>query len=291
MSRAACAAASRASARRSSLEFMPAATRWESLPLTPGRSASEIAALPSTRPLQNVVVGVPADDDYLLGVPSAEQIAAFREAVGVLRSLGATIRTVRTKVLMPGLSSTSSFYDVIRSAEVAAYQHQNLLTQPQNMSAGYLARVSTGVLMPGHAYMQAQRVRRLWKGQLHSVFDEVQVLIHPADEIAGLSGGGGRGGGAGGGRGGAAAGAGGAAGRGANAAANAPARRPSSGSKTNLWNLSGAPAVAIPTGLSSAEDMPLSMQVVAAPGNDGIALAVADAFQQATNHHKARPQL
>jgi aspartyl-tRNA(Asn)/glutamyl-tRNA(Gln) amidotransferase subunit A len=249
--------------------------------------AAEIAALPSTRPLQNVAVGVPADDDYLMGVPSVEQIAAFREAVGVLRSLGATVRTVRTRVLMPGLSSTSSFYDIIRSAEVAAYQHQNLRTQPQNMSAGYLARVSSGVLMPGHAYMQAQRVRRMWKDQLHSVFDDVQVLIHPADDIAGLNGGGGRGaGGGGGGGGGRGAGAG-----GAGAAANAPARRPSSGSKTNLWNLSGAPAVAIPTGLSSAEEMPLSMQVVAAPGNDGIALAVADAFQQATSHHKARPTL
>jgi Asp-tRNA(Asn)/Glu-tRNA(Gln) amidotransferase A subunit family amidase len=37
--------------------------------------------------------------------------------------------------------------------------------------------------------------------------------------------------------------------------------------------------------------MPLSMQVVAAPGNDEMALRVADAFQQATEHHKARPRL
>jgi aspartyl-tRNA(Asn)/glutamyl-tRNA(Gln) amidotransferase subunit A len=242
--------------------------------------AETLAWEPTSRPLQGVVIGVPAADDYLMGVPNDEQIAAFREAADVLRALGATVRTVSTKVLLPGLSSTSSFYDVIRSAEVAALQRQNLLTQPQNMSAGYLARVSSGVLMPGHAYVQAQRVRRLWKEQLHTVFDEVEVLVHPADDVAGLRGGGGAGGGGGGG-----------AGAGAGRGGGAPDRRPSSGSKTNLWNLSGAPAVAIPTGFSSAERMPLSMQVVARPGNDGVALIVADAFQQATDHHKARPAL
>ena len=37
--------------------------------------------------------------------------------------------------------------------------------------------------------------------------------------------------------------------------------------------------------------MPLSMQVAAAPGRDEMALIVADAFQQATGHHRARPAL
>jgi aspartyl-tRNA(Asn)/glutamyl-tRNA(Gln) amidotransferase subunit A len=224
--------------------------------------ARELMAVPRHRPLRRLTVGVPVDGDYLLGVPSDEEIDAFWAAVEVLRSQGATIRTVRSKVLFPGLTSTNSFYDVIRSAEVGAYQYQNLLSQPQNMSAGYLSRVSSGVLMPGHAYTQAQRVRRLWRDGLLSVFDEVDVLVHPADNIAGLVDG-----------------------------ANPPGARPSSGSKTNIWNLSGAPAVAIPTGFSAAEHMPLSMQCVARPGNDGAALVVADAFQQATDHHKARPQL
>jgi Asp-tRNA(Asn)/Glu-tRNA(Gln) amidotransferase A subunit family amidase len=217
---------------------------------------------PSGRPLERVRVGVPEADDYLMEGPSDDQLAAFTEATAVLRSLGATVRTVRTRVLFPGLTSTSSFYDIIRSAEVAAYQRINLLAQPQNMSPAYLSRVSAGVLMPGHAYMQAQRVRRLWRDQLLTVFDEVDVLIHPADGVAGLRGGG-----------------------------NPTPSRPSSGSKTNLWNLSGAPAVAIPTGFSGAERMPLSMQCVAAPGRDDLALIVADAFQLVTAHHKARPRL
>ncbi len=236
------------------------------------RLAEGLAWEPAGRPLEGVVVGVPAEDDYLLGVPNDEEVAAFREATDVIRSLGATLRTVRTRVLMPGLTSTTSFYVIIRSAEVAAYQYENLLTQPENMSGPYLSRVSSGVLMPGHAYAQAQRVRRLWRDRLLTVFDEVDVLLHPADDIAGIR-------------------------RdeledlrdeGEDPEDDSPPARPSSGSKTNIWNLSGAPAVAVPTGFSSAENMPLSMQVAAYPGRDGIVLRVADAFQQATAHHRAR---
>ena len=214
--------------------------------------------------LEGVRIGIPADDDFFMGVPNDEEIAAYVEAKRVLTSLGATLQTVRTKMLLPGMTSTSSFYDIIRSAEVGAYPHENLRTQPQTMSAGYLSRVSSGVLMPGNAYMQAQRVRRLWRDQLLTVFDEVDVMIHPADDIAGKREGQG----------------------------DDPQRpRRSSGGKTNMWNLTGAPAVAIPTGFSRAERMPLSMQVVSRPGRDETVLMVADAFQQATDHHKQRPRL
>lgn len=226
------------------------------------RTAEALFGEPRPNPLERVVVGVPAENDFLMGVPSDEQLGAFGEAVEVMRSLGATIRTVRANVLFPGLTSLSSFYLIIRSAEVGAYQRHNLLTQPDNMSEAYRSRVASGVLMPGHAYVQAQRVRRYWRDQFLTVFDECDVLIHPADDIAGLVTG-----------------------------EDPPRPRESTGSKTNLWNLSGAPAVAIPTGFSEVEGMPLSMQVAAAPGRDEIALIVADAFQQVTEHHRARPAL
>ncbi|MGD9694611.1 MAG: amidase [Thermoleophilia bacterium] len=226
------------------------------------RLAKRLLEAPSRKPLRGVVVGVPAPGDYLLGVPNDEELAAFDDAVDVLRAQGATIRQVTSQVLIPGLTTYDSFYSIIRSAEVAAYQRVNLMTQPQNMSEAYLSRVSVGVLMPGHAYAQAQRVRRLWAEKLLSVFDEVDVLVHPADNIAGLKEGGGT-----------------------------PSSRPSSGGKTGQWNLTGAPAIAIPTGFSAAEKMPLSMQSVAAPGNDAEALYVAHAFQKATDFHAKRPPL
>lgn len=54
---------------------------------------------PSGKPLRGVRVGVPADGDFFLGVPNAEQLAAYRAAVEVVRSLGATITTVRSNAL------------------------------------------------------------------------------------------------------------------------------------------------------------------------------------------------
>lgn len=224
--------------------------------------AREVARNDGRSPLRGIVVGVPAPDDFLSGVPSDEQLAAFGEAVRVIQALGATVKVIRSQVTMAGLSSVASFYDVIRSAEVGAYQYQNLLTQPQNMSPAYRARVSSGVLMPGHAYLQAQRVRRLWRDRFLSMFDDIDVVIHPADNVAGLKAGG-----------------------------DPALPRASSGSKTNIWNLSGAPAVAIPTGFSATNGMPLSMQCAANAGDDGLALRVADAYQSVTAHHRARPPL
>lgn len=224
--------------------------------------AKEVGDNTGRKPLRGVVVGVPAPDDFLLGVPNDDELDAFDAAVSVIRALGATVKRVHSKALLPGLTSVSSFYDTVRSVEVAGYQYQNLLTRPEKMSQDYLNKVVAGVLVPGHAYVQAQRVRRLWRDAFLSMFDDIDVVIHPADNIAGLKTGGGT-----------------------------PSSRPSSGSKTNIWNLSGAPAVAIPTGLSGAERMPLSMQSAAAPGNDGLALKVADAFQQATSFHRSRPKL
>lgn len=224
--------------------------------------AKEMGDNTGHRPLRGVVVGIPAPGDFLLGVPNNEQLEAFDQAVSVIRSLGATVRAVRSKVLLPGLTTVSSFYDTVRSVEVAGYQFQNLLSRPDKMSQDYRNKVAAGVLVPGHAYVQAQRVRRLWRDEFLSMFDDIDVIIHPADNIAGLKTSGG-----------------------------VPSARPSSGSKTNIWNLSGAPAVAIPTGLSRAERMPLSMQCAAKPGSDALALKVADAFQQATTFHQARPAL
>ena len=100
-------------------------------------------------------------------------------------------------------------------------------------------------------------MRRLWVGKILAVFDEVDVLIRPADDVAGLKAGGGT-----------------------------PSSRPSSGSKTNVWNPTGAPAIAVPTGISGAEGMSLSMQSAAAPGNEAEALPVAHALQLATGFHR-----
>ena len=223
--------------------------------------AENLRALPSRSPLSGAVVGVPEEGDLLLQVAHPEQLTAFQAAIEVIRAQGATIRPLVTPVLLPGLTAINSMYLIIRSAEVASLHRENLLLQPEKMSSAYLSRVSSGVLMPGHAYVRAQQVRRLWRERLLSMFDSVDVLIHPVNNIPGIPG-------------------------------EPDDRTPGEASRVRrIWSLAGFPAVAIPTGFSSLEGMPLGMQCAAAPGRDADALRVAHAFQLATDFHRRRPSL
>ncbi len=54
---------------------------------------------------------------------------------------------------------------------------------------------------------------------------------------------------------------------------------------TNGWNFLGFPAIAIPMGFSS-EGLPLSLQIIGKPFQDGMVLRIADAFQQMTDWHR-----
>jgi Asp-tRNA(Asn)/Glu-tRNA(Gln) amidotransferase A subunit family amidase len=57
------------------------------------------------------------------------------------------------------------------------------------------------------------------------------------------------------------------------------------------FSVSGVPAMAIPCGFSTAERMPLSLQIAAAPFQETMVLRVAHAYQQATDWHRRHPQL
>jgi aspartyl-tRNA(Asn)/glutamyl-tRNA(Gln) amidotransferase subunit A len=215
------------------------------------------------RPLRGVRVGVPAPDDYFRGVPNDDELAAFDEAVKVIASLGAEIVTVRTETLPTPFTTLNSMTTPIVNSELAAFQYDNWKARAEDFTLPYRDQVNNGNLLPANAYVEAQRARTLWMKGFLAVFEHVDVFIHPVDDIAALK-----------------------------PPGKGPARpRPSSGNKFSPWSLTGSPSIAVPTGLSGAERMPLSMLVNAAPGDDEVALRVAHAFQGATRHHKLRPPL
>jgi aspartyl-tRNA(Asn)/glutamyl-tRNA(Gln) amidotransferase subunit A len=51
------------------------------------------------------------------------------------------------------------------------------------------------------------------------------------------------------------------------------------------------PALAVPCGFSTAENMPLSLQIAAAPFQEPTVLRIAQAYQQATDWHRRHPVL
>jgi aspartyl-tRNA(Asn)/glutamyl-tRNA(Gln) amidotransferase subunit A len=59
---------------------------------------------------------------------------------------------------------------------------------------------------------------------------------------------------------------------------------------TRSVNLAGLPAVSVPAGFSS-DGLPLGIQLIGRPGDEATILGLASAFQEATEHHEARPEL
>ena len=59
---------------------------------------------------------------------------------------------------------------------------------------------------------------------------------------------------------------------------------------TNLFNLTGQPAVAFPTGFS-AQALPLSAQLVGRPFDEATVLRAAHLYQGVTEWHKCHPVL
>jgi aspartyl-tRNA(Asn)/glutamyl-tRNA(Gln) amidotransferase subunit A len=59
---------------------------------------------------------------------------------------------------------------------------------------------------------------------------------------------------------------------------------------TGQWNLSGLPAICIPTGFTS-DGLPLSMQIIGKPFAEATVLKIADAYQRVTDHHLQVPPI
>ena len=59
---------------------------------------------------------------------------------------------------------------------------------------------------------------------------------------------------------------------------------------TRPWNVYGLPAISIPCGFSSS-GLPIGLQIIGAPGNEGSVMALAQAYQAITEWHKRHPSL
>ena len=183
--------------------------------------------------------------------------AAFEASLQVLRDLGATVVDVASEPFMNARNANN----IILIAEAYAYHEKDLELQPESYGAGVRNRVREGAFISAADYIQAQRARTAIVGQAREVLSVVDAVLSPA------------------------------APRAANAFAEidpeANYKRPSF---TNPFNLTGLPAISVPSGFSSAR-LPLGLQIAGRAFDEATVLRIAYAYEQATDWHLQRPPI
>ena len=205
-----------------------------------------------------------------LGMPPAEALDKFHpdakrtfgDAVKVFEGMGAEVREFEMPRTMP---LASAAHTIIRIAEAAAYHRQFLLTRadeylPDDAGSPEVARVRTtveaGSLLTAAQYLRAQQVRKVFIQEMTELYGHFDAVLTPSMP--------------------------------------GPPGEPASPPVTFRpeFNLCGFPAISVPCGFStSPPGLPLGILISAQPFQDATALAIAHAYESATDWHKKRPNV
>lgn len=152
---------------------------------------------------------------------------------------------------------------IISAAEGGSLHLADLRTRSDDFEPLSVDRFIAGALTPAHWYLRAQRFRRVYRDKVNALFQHWDVLLAPATPVA------------------------------------APAigaewidingsrypSRPSIGLLTQPVSFAGCPVVAAPLWPADTSDLPIGVQVIAAPWREDLALRAAHALQGAGVAH------
>ena len=183
--------------------------------------------------------------------------AAIADAVGVLQSLGATVETVK-------LSSLRDYTDcktTISLVELYTIHEPDLRARPRDFGRILRNHILAGGLVRAEEYQAALRWRAALAKEQGAAFGKFDAIVTASARTI------------------------------ADIADPNRDRHGIGDSITQPFSISGTPALAIPCGLSRAENMPLSLQIAAAPFQETTVLRIAHAYQQKTDWHRRHPVL
>jgi aspartyl-tRNA(Asn)/glutamyl-tRNA(Gln) amidotransferase subunit A len=198
------------------------------------------------RDLKGVRVGVIRE----LGRDLTAQVAqAFDGAMGTLRDLGAMV----DEVSIPSIDAAPAVAMSIMYAEALEYHERWFAERPQDYGRGVRRLLEAASALPAAAYVRAQRARAQMLAEAKRALEGRDVLATPACMTAPLK--------------------------------IAEAREGRLGlaqliRHTAPFNVTGQPALAIPTGIG-ADRAPLAIQIVGRPFDELAVLRVADAYERA----------
>jgi aspartyl-tRNA(Asn)/glutamyl-tRNA(Gln) amidotransferase subunit A len=205
-------------------------------------------------------IGVPRE--YFFDVIDPEVEGAIRQALEVLRRLGASLHDVS----WPALRYVTLAALIIVLVEASAFHDTWIRTRPKDYSPDIALRLKWGLLLPASAYIKAQRLRTLLCREAAQLWRQVDVLITPATMLA----------------------------------APHPSEthvrigdRQMSTREAILrlmrpFNLTGLPAISIPCAFTST-GLPIGLQIAGRPFDEATVLRVAHAYEQQTDWHRRQP--
>lgn len=201
--------------------------------------------------LKGRVVGVPTS----FFEPQEEAVAqALQAALVVLQELGLQVVPVDLPACLP---ESLAAHVLVMQTEAAAYHQERFLAAPEKFGPHLRQQLALGSLTPAVDYLQAQRVRHVFKVEFMKLFAEVDVIVTPTTSTV------------------------------------APAELANTGDPafngpfTNI----GLPALTVPIGFEAKRNLPIGMQLASAPDREALVLAIGHQYQLATAWHGARPQL
>jgi aspartyl-tRNA(Asn)/glutamyl-tRNA(Gln) amidotransferase subunit A len=250
-------------------------------------AAIMLSAIAGYDDLDSTTVNVPVADyarairtptaKLRLGVPKTgffeglhpEIAKALEVARGVLGKLSAGVREVQ----VPAAGSVTDIWN----PEIYAYHAPWITKTPELYQEATRALIQRAADTRSAVYAQARRNVEVLRRDIRKVFAEVDLLITPTQRTpAGLIA---------------------PAQRGANAGrAGAPAGGAGAGggagglNNTAAFNIYGLPTISVPCGFTS-DGLPIGLQISGAPFAESTVIALAHAYEQATEWHKRRPKL
>jgi aspartyl-tRNA(Asn)/glutamyl-tRNA(Gln) amidotransferase subunit A len=184
---------------------------------------------------------------------------AFRsrldDAAAALEALGATL----SEVELGGHDEAAEWTADLLMAEAAWVHRERLRDCPEIFAPDVLARLRRGEAVTGPHYGRGRQWQRAWRRRVLGALEGCDVLLLPA------------------------------------AARHAPTAAESEPQAmtavlarfTGVWVLSRTPALTVPVGF--VEGMPVGMQLVGRPWEEGTLFRAAAAYQSATDWHLRRP--
>ncbi len=191
---------------------------------------------------------------------AADTRDAVLKALGVLGELGAVVEEVSIPLTAHGAVLSQIPLVVEPALNMKEWVRERLQDYGHNNRIGLL----TGSIFPAQAYYKAQKLRTMFRNQVHEALERYDVLVTPTSSVA------------------------------AQPIVEDPVRSskedaaPLSYLQTRTFNMASAPAVSLNCGFSD-EGLPIGLQIGGRPGADQTVLNLAYAYEQATDWHNRRP--